>query len=167
MVEKIKDGYENVKESVSGKVTSFLSRNFHKYEEYESMFQPEDKVFQYVWIVLYTFYAISFFTTLKYTGPRVSLGIGLGLNVLWILAFLYFKNPVISLGILSLQIIFAIDSFLRLFKINKNVLAIFICIYLGWLIFAFYLNYVIVKNYYVHEHTINPEKYIKIIKSKK
>jgi tryptophan-rich sensory protein len=152
------------KDSLIDKGESFLAKKFHKFEEYESIYQPEDKVFKYVWIVLYTFYAISFFSTLKYNGPRVSLGIGLGLNFFWIFCFFFFKNPVISLGVLSLQIIFGLDSIFRLFRIKKNVQAIFICIYLGWLLFAFYLNFVIVKNYYVHEHEINPEKYIKFIK---
>ena len=123
--------------------------SFHKYAEFESQFQPEDRVFKYVWAFLYTSYIISFLTSRSSVGSFVSLLIGLILNITWIAVFLLYKSPTPSLIVLSLMLIFAVDSVFRLFKAKKRAQGVFISMYLTWLIFAFYLNFVITKNYYL------------------
>lgn len=123
--------------------------SFHKYAELESQFQPDDMVFKYVWAFLYTTYIISFLSSKSSTGSFVSLLIGLILNISWIAVFLIFKSPTPSLIVLSLMLIFAVDSVFRLFKAKKRVQGVFISIYLAWLMFAFYLNFIITKNYYL------------------
>ena len=122
---------------------------FYKYAEFESQFQPDDKVFKYMWVFLYSIYLISLISSRSSVGSFVSLIIGLVLNISWIVAYLYFKTPTPSLFILTLMIIFAVDSVLRLFKAKKRVQGVFISIYLAWLAFAFYMNFVITRNYYL------------------
>jgi len=139
---------KNVKVKV--KAPDYNYKNiFHRFAEYESKFQPPDRYFKYAWTFLYITYIISLFTVRSSVGCTVSLSIGLGLNLLWIPAFLFFKSPLISLIIISLQLIWAVDSVFILNKKRKFVQLVFITMYLAWLCFAFYLNFVITRNYYL------------------
>lgn len=131
---------------------------FHRFAEYESKFQPPDRYFKYVWLFLYITYIISLITTRSSVGCTVVLSIGLGLNILWIPAFLFFKSPLISLVILTAMLILAVDSVFRLFKARKFVQGVFLCFYLAWLCFAFYLNAVITQNYYKFNYPILPNQ---------
>jgi tryptophan-rich sensory protein len=121
---------------------------YHKYKEYESTLTPPDKVFQIVWAFLYITYLISLITSRNELGPYISLWIGLGLNLFWIIAFMFTNTPTLPLFILTAMIIAAVDSIFRLFNANLRVQGVFTSIYLGWLVFAFYLNYVITIKYF-------------------
>jgi len=139
---------KNVKVKVKAPDYNY-SNIFHRFSEYESRFQPPDRYFKYVWTFLYITYIISLFTVRSSVGCTVSLSIGLGLNLLWIPAFLFFKSPLLSLIIISLMLIWAVDSVFILNKKRKYVQCVFISMYLAWICFAFYLNFVITKNYYL------------------
>ena len=145
-MDKDSDDDDSQIEEVPGKDYKSI---FHKYAEFESQFQPDDQVFKYVWVFLYITYIISLSTSRSSVGSFVSLIIGLVLNISWIIAYLYFKTPTPSLVILSFMILFAVDSIFRLFKAKKRVQGVFISIYLIWLVFAFYMNFVITRNYYL------------------
>jgi tryptophan-rich sensory protein len=152
------------KVNVKVKAPDYNYKNvFHRFAEYESRFQPPDRYFKYAWTFLYITYIISLITVRSSVGCTVSLSIGLGLNLLWIPAFLFFKSPLISFIIISLQLIWAVDSVFILNKKRKFVQLVFISMYLAWIIFAFYLNFVITKNYYLFNFPVlqNPDLQVK------
>ena len=121
---------------------------FHKHLEFESYLQPNDKVFKYVWAILYPIYIVVLITARSSKGSFANLIAGLILNFAWLYAFLRLNNPVYALIIITVMHILAVDIVFRLFRAKKKWQAILMIFYLAWLTFAFYLNFAIVNNYY-------------------
>jgi tryptophan-rich sensory protein len=126
---------------------------FHKFRQYESQYQPPDQIFSIVWILLYTAYIYNLISTKGNVGLTVNLSIGLFLNVFWIFAFLNYKNPNIALYVITVMIVLSVDAIVRMGNADFVLQCVYQVFYLAWLVFAFYLNGIIVKNYCI-DHKI-------------
>lgn len=115
----------------------------------KSILTPPNYIFKIVWPILYLSILISFLLYIFNNGININKTgfiffiIQLILNLLWPIIFFYFKNPNIALIIIILMILSLILTIKNFYKVNK--LSSFLLIpYLIWLLFAFYLNVVVI-----------------------
>lgn len=130
------------------KKSIFSSFNFMSSSMFEKCvrapWQPPNIVFPIVWTYLYILYFIILVKTWDLPSSRGSLIIGLALNILWIFAFRY--NSKFGLLVIALMIAVAFDTSRRLELDGKHTLNNWFQTYIGWLIFAFTLNFYITMN---------------------
>lgn len=117
-----------------------------------SLFTPAGWVFSAVWIILYLLIGIALFIVMQTpksknkrtkTGAYTLFGINIILNAMWSIVFFGTQAPEMALLILMALIIVSIFMAREFFRINT---AAFWCVlpYVLWLMFAFYLNGMIV-----------------------
>ena len=117
-----------------------------------SLFTPAGWVFSAVWMILYLLIGIALFIIMqtpkskKYhskTGAYIFFATNIILNTLWSIVFFGTQSPTAALLILMALIIVSIFMAREFFRINT---AAFWCVlpYVLWLMFAFYLNGMIV-----------------------
>ena len=116
----------------------------------DSAFTPAGWVFSAVWIILYLLIGIALFIVMQTTNAKppktwayVLFGVNIFLNALWSVVFFGTQAPEIALLILMTLIIVVIFMAREFFRINTTA---FWCVlpYVLWLMFAFYLNGMIV-----------------------
>lgn len=117
-----------------------------------SLFTPAGWVFSAVWMILYLLIGIALFIVMQTpksknkrtkTGAYTLFGINIILNAMWSIVFFGTQAPEMALLILMALIIVSIFMAREFFRINT---AAFWCVlpYVLWLMFAFYLNGMIV-----------------------
>lgn len=117
-----------------------------------SLFTPTGWVFSAVWMILYLLIGIALFIVMQTpksknkrtkTGAYTLFGINIILNAMWSIVFFGTQSPEMALLILMALIIVSIFMAREFFRINT---AAFWCVlpYVLWLMFAFYLNGMIV-----------------------
>lgn len=115
-----------------------------------SLFTPAGWVFSAVWMILYLLIGIALFIVMQTTkrrysksGAYVLFAINVILNTLWSVVFFGTHLPEIALLVLMMLIIVAIFMAREFYRINSSA---FWCVlpYVLWLMFAFYLNGMIV-----------------------
>jgi len=104
---------------------------------------PPGYVFAIAWTIIYLLYVYSWTQASYYPLINSLFAINMALNLLWTITFFYLKNWLLALLILlglSILIMVQMNSMLK-----YNVLAALLLFpYLGWSIFATYLNYTII-----------------------
>ena len=113
-----------------------------------SSLTPAGWVFSVVWIILYLFIGLALFFVMQQKkadkkNAYILFTINLVLNLLWSYVFFGSHAPEIALLILVALIIVAIYMAREFFNINKTACWL-ILPYILWLMFAFYLNGMIV-----------------------
>ena len=118
----------------------------------KSSLNPPEWVFKFVWPILYTMMAISLYLVWNnkkcypFCKPLYFFFLQLGFNLIWTTLFFVYKKPLLSLIDILIIIGLTIITIIQFLKINK--LAVYLLLpYLGWLLFALYLNFwIVLKN---------------------
>lgn len=126
---------------------SYFTAEGLKSDEYKSAkkpsWYPEGYVFGIAWTLIYLLYVYSWTQASYHPLTNSLFAINMVLNLLWTITFFYLKNWLLALLILlglSILIMIQMNS---MFK--YDVLATVLLLpYLGWSIFATYLNYTII-----------------------
>ena len=122
----------------------------------KSPYTPPDKVFSFVWIILYIFIILSFYLVWKnkkcypYCNALSLFIIQFILNLSW--TTIFFKYKRVKLAFLVILFIFIISciTFYYFYLISPKASYLLIP-YIIWLLFAMYLNiYIILKNKHIY-----------------
>lgn len=132
---------------ISGFLTKNASKNFSSNFN-QSALTPPDWVFPVVWVILFFLMGIS--ATLVYESDckykkygLLIYGVQLVFNFLWSMFFFLGEQFVLSFGWLTILILMVVGMILLFYKCNKTASYLQIP-YLVWLLFALYLNYIVV-----------------------
>lgn len=131
---------------IAGTASYFTSEGL-KTDKYVSAkkpsWYPEGYVFAIAWTLIYLLYVVSWTQASYYPLINSLFAINMVLNLLWCITFFYLKNWLLALLILlGLSIIILMQmSSLYKYSILGSLL---LFPYLGWSIFATYLNYTII-----------------------
>ena len=132
---------------ISGFLTKNASKNFSSNFN-QSALTPPDWVFPVVWVILFFLMGIS--ATLVYESDckykkygLLIYGVQLVFNFLWSMFFFLGEQFVLSFGWLTILILMVLGMILLFYKCNKTASYLQIP-YLVWLLFALYLNYIVV-----------------------
>ncbi len=117
-----------------------------------SSLNPEGWVFSVVWTILYFIIGIALFLVIQKhhltsrsdrAGAYTLFGLNIALNALWTFAFFGGHLPEVALVVLTALIITAIFMAREFFRISKAAFWLVVP-YIVWLMFAFYLNGMII-----------------------
>ena len=106
---------------------------------------PPDWIFSPVWTVLYIMIALSFYVFLRsYKGEEGRgiyglLAVHVISNLIWSPLFFGLQSPLLALLDIFILII-TLSIIINLFRKIKKSAALLLCPYLGWVLFAAYLN---------------------------
>lgn len=117
-----------------------------------SMLTPPGWVFSGVWIVLYFFMGIALFLIMQTDSEReyynkkkayILFALNLVFNTLWSFVFFGAEMPALALLVLTTLIVTVILMAREFFRINSAAFWLIVP-YILWLLFAFYLNWMII-----------------------
>ena len=113
-----------------------------------SVLTPAGWVFSFVWTILYFFLGIALFlvmqkTNIDKTNAYILFAINIIFNTLWSFAFFGAEMPEVALIILTALIVTAIFMARSFFRISGAAFWLTVP-YIAWLMFAFYLNGMII-----------------------
>jgi len=117
----------------------------------KSKLTPPSWIFKTIWPILYIVLFISFLLIQKnkkckpFCKPFIYFILQIVFNLIWTTLFFKLKKIKLALVDLFLIILFTFITILQFNKIDK-IASYLLLPYLGWLLFAFYLNFYIVLN---------------------